>query len=355
MWQGILGHDAVVERFRRALNRERLASTFLFVGPRGIGKHSIALRLAQALLCQARPIEQLNPCGSCDSCLQVLAATHPDLLLIAKPADKSFIPLSLLIGDDQHRMRAGLCHDIALRPFYGHRKVAIIDDADDLNEEGANALLKTLEEPPPRSVLILVGTTADKQLPTIRSRCQIVRFQSLGVAEIAELLVAQGLVEGGEEAQRLARLSQGSLAGAAELADDELSTFRDQFLTQLKRIDSQSVALARETNAFVDAAGKDAPARRRRLRQIIRLALEYHRGRLRVATGLEPSDKLASAPATIEAQSSDDWQVLADQVERSLEGLGQVDRNAHQATLIDCWLDDLGEIQAGYSAAEPRG
>ncbi|HEY1785483.1 MAG TPA: AAA family ATPase [Pirellulales bacterium] len=336
MWQGIVGHDDVVERFRRALARGRLASTYLFVGPKGIGKHSLALRLAQALLCRTRPAEQLDPCGECDSCLQVAAQTHPDLLLIAKPADKSFIPLSLLIGDDQHRMREGLCHDIALRAFSGGRKVAVIDDADELNEEGANALLKTLEEPPPGSVLFLVGTTADKQLPTIRSRSQIIRFGGLDAATIADLLLAQGVVDNANEAQRLAGLAEGSLARAAELADDELWTFRDQFLTQLRRVDQNSVALAREVNEFVDAAGKDAPSRRRRLRQIVRLAIDFHREQLRAAAM---------------ASDTDECQRLAALVERSLEGLAQVDRNAHQATLIDCWLDDLGQAQVRRGVA----
>jgi DNA polymerase-3 subunit delta' len=341
MWQGILGHDSVVARFRRALERGRLASTYLLVGPRGIGKHSLALRLAQAFLCQARPVERLDPCGECDSCLQVAARTHPDLLLIAKPADKSFIPLSLLVGDDQHRMREGLCHDIAMRAFSGGRKVAVIDDADDLNEEGANALLKTLEEPPPGSVLLLVGTTADKQLPTIRSRSQIIRFRGLDADMIAELLLAQEVVADAAEAQRLAELSEGSLSRAVELADEELWTFRDQFLAQLARVDQSSVALAREVNEFVDAAGKDAPSRRRRLRQIIRLAIDFHRGQLRAATeGVVDPDAC---------------QRLASIVERSLEGLAQVDRNAHQATLIDCWLDDLGQAQAGRSLVDADG
>ena len=313
--------------------RGRLASTYLLVGPRGIGKHTLAMRLAQAFLCQARPIEALDPCGVCDSCQQVAARTHPDLLLIAKPADKSFIPLSLLVGDDQRRMREGLCHDIALRAFSGGRKIAVIDDADDLNEEGANALLKTLEEPPPGSVLFLVGTTADKQLPTIRSRSQIIRFGGLDPEIIAELLLAQGVVENAADAQRLAALAEGSLSRAVELADDELWAFRDQFLAQLARVDQNSVALAREVNEFVDSAGKDAPSRRRRLRQIIRLAIDFHRDQLRAATAA--------------GDTPEEWQRLASLVERSLEGLAQVDRNAHQATLIDCWLDELGQAQAG--------
>ena len=84
-------------------------------------------------------------------------------------------------------MREGLCHDISLKPYMGNRKVAIVDDADYLNAEGANSLLKTLEEPPPRSVLILVGTTPAKQLPTIRSRCRIIRFDPLPTETVAEL------------------------------------------------------------------------------------------------------------------------------------------------------------------------
>ena len=79
-------------------------------------------------------------------------------------------------------MREGLCHDIALKPFRGGRKIAIIDDADYLNQEGANCLLKTLEEPPEKSVIILIGTSQQRQLPTIRSRCQIVRFAPLSTA-----------------------------------------------------------------------------------------------------------------------------------------------------------------------------
>ena len=149
----ILGHDSVLDRFRRSIRAGRLASTFLFVGPPGIGKKLFALQLAQGLLCERRPEEALDPCGECPSCAQVLAGTHPDVVVVKKPTDKNFIPLELLIGDKEHRMREGLCHDISLKPYSGRRKVAVIDDADYLNQEGANALLKTLEEPPPKSLL----------------------------------------------------------------------------------------------------------------------------------------------------------------------------------------------------------
>ena len=100
---------------------------------------------ARTLLCETKPDSSLESCGRCSVCRQVDAETHPDLEIISKPADKSFIPVELFIGDRDHRMREGLCHRIAMKPFGGGRKIAVIDDADFLNQEGANCLLKTLE------------------------------------------------------------------------------------------------------------------------------------------------------------------------------------------------------------------
>src|SRR5437773_3671449 len=218
-WQSIRGHDRVVGKFRRALTKGRLASTFLFVGPAGVGKRTFALKLAQGLLCERAEAERLDPCGECPSCHQVASLNHPDVEIVAKPADKAFIPLELLIGDAEHRMRAGLCYSIALKPYSGRRKVAIIDDADYLNKEGANCLLKTLEEPPPYSVLILIGTSEQRQLPTIRSRCQIVRFQPLAESDVAELVIEQGLCTDPALARAAAAHSHGSLQRAALWCD----------------------------------------------------------------------------------------------------------------------------------------
>ena len=100
-WHNIEGHDAVVEKLRRAVARNRLASSFLFAGPAGIGKRTFALKLAQALLCQNRPEAALDPCETCPSCAMVLAGTHPDIEVVAKPDDKSFMPVELFIGDQR--------------------------------------------------------------------------------------------------------------------------------------------------------------------------------------------------------------------------------------------------------------
>jgi DNA polymerase-3 subunit delta' len=357
MWHGIEGHDDVVERFRRALARGRLASSFLFAGPSGIGKRAFAMTLAQALLCQTRPEQAMDPCGACPSCAQVTAGTHPDVERVAKPEGKSDIPLALLIGDDEHRRREGLCHNIALKPYLGGRKVAVIDDADDLNEEGATALLKTLEEPPPRSVLILIGTTPAKQLPTIRSRCQLIRFRPLPPESVASLLVSKGYVADTAEARRLAELGEGSVGRALELADPAFRAFRNTLVEHLCRPVLEPLPLAQTVTAFVDAAGKEAPARRARLRQAVAFAAEYYRQLLHAQCGGPPSgdrQDVGCVQRTIHPQPAvrfphptdfepgpEGAEATATRLERCLAAAAQVDRNANQSTLIECWLDDL--------------
>jgi DNA polymerase-3 subunit delta' len=275
--------------------------------------------------------------------VQVDAGTHPDLEFIAKPDDKSFLPLELLLGDKEHRRREGLLHQIGLKPFMGGRKIAIIDDADYLNAEGANALLKTLEEPPPRSVLILIGTSPAKQLPTIRSRCQLIRFQPLGEAIVADLLLAKGLAQDAAEARRLAYYSGGSLERAGQLADPDLWTFRGTLYQRLAEGTFDNVAFAPTVAQFVDAAGKEAPPRRQRFHQIIQFAADFYRLLLRAQAGAaESADAdLRQFLETALHRGPTSAETTAKRLERCLEADRQIDRNANQSTLIEAWLDGL--------------
>lgn len=351
-WQGLQGHDAVVEQFRRALSRGRLASTFLFLGPPGVGKRLFALKLAQTLLCSESPPERMQPCGHCPSCVQVLAGTHPDLFQVCKPADKSEFPVAILIGEGKKRMQEGLCHDISLKPFMGGRRIAILDDADYLNEESANCLLKTLEEPPPQSVLILIGTKAERQLSTIRSRSQIVRFAPLEPEILADLLVRQGIASDAGQALRLAQFSGGSLQQAAELADPELWDFRGKLLQQLSTPSADSSALAKSVSAFVDAAGKDAPPRRARLRQTISFAAELYRLLARQLSDcpLAADPELQAAADQLSRHWPGDAELAGACAACCLEAIEQIDRNANQTALIECWIDDVTQLAAGRLA-----
>jgi DNA polymerase-3 subunit delta' len=345
----ILGHDRVLERFRRSLRQGRLASTFLFLGPPGIGKRTTALHLAQCLLCETTAAHELIACQTCPGCLQVAALTHPDVILIAKPEDRNFIPIELFIGDREHRMREGLCHDIALKPFRGRRRIAIIDDADHLNQEGANCLLKTLEEPPAQSLIILIGTSEQRQLPTILSRCQIVRFAPLSDQNVAQLLESTVAPHGEltpDQIETIARRSGGSLSRAVELTDAEMEDAYHSLLEQLCQSEFDSVALAKTLTSFVDAAGKEAPPRRARLRQIVRGAADFYRELMRQAASVEPSgDELVDRyVAAALRQWKDDAPAAAACVDRCLEALAQIDANANLSTLISCWIDDLAQI-----------
>lgn len=349
---GIIGHDRVLEMFRRSLARGRLASTFLFVGPPGVGKRTTALYLAQALLCESARADALHACGTCGGCAQVAAQTHPDLVVVCKPEDKSFIPIELFIGDREHRMREGLCHDIAMKPFRGGRKVAIIDDADYLNQEGANCLLKTLEEPPPHSVIILIGTSEQRQLPTIRSRCQIIRFAPLSDDQVATLLRDKQLIDDLSQAAAVATHGEGSLQQALVWADPELQEARRWLVQQLSQVDFDSVVLIRHVEQFVDGAGKEMPLRRTRLRQVIEVAAAYYRCLMRHLAHA-PSSRDPVAQQFVQ-QSDRRWRGEAVQAShclvRCLEALAQLDANANLATLIAAWIDDLAQLSVVLAA-----
>lgn len=349
-WNGILGHQTQLSWFRNAAAQQRLATSFLFVGPEGIGKRLFAKTLAKSLLCRQTPLEQLDACGLCEDCVQVEASTHPDLVELCKPADKSNLPLDLLIGDPDNRMREGLCHDISLRPFGGRRKVAIIDDADYLNAEGANALLKTLEEPPINSMLILISTSLQRQLPTIRSRCQTVLFQPLATSDLTQLLISHNVVDDPAVAEDLAVMSGGSISQAKLLNDPDLREFRAAFLEKLSSQRILMADLAKTCGAIIDAAGKEAKLKRDRMKLVISFAAQFYRElSLRFSLSAEdnrmpPVDRhLSSAIFRASSYWSRGTVGAIACWNTCLQTMDHIDRNANQTSLLEWWVARLAE------------
>jgi DNA polymerase-3 subunit delta' len=328
MWQGIYGHDTVVERFRRSLASGRLASSYLFLGPSGIGKRAFALKLAKALLCTNSSESDLNPCDRCDSCRLLDAGTHPDVDIVGFLPGKRILSIDQFLGAGDNRHREGLCHNIGMRPMMGRRRVAIIDDADHLNPESANCLLKTLEEPPLGAVLILIGTNRSRQLPTILSRSQVVQFEPLKEDFACQVLLDQGLVQDPKEAQELVRESGGSLQRASEILALNLREFRPRLLSQLSAQPIDGNRLTAAVGEFVNEAGTEADAKRQRMRAAFDIVTQHLR------------QQLLRGSSTNRASES---RLLA-ALDRCLSAEDELDRNANQATLLECWIDDLTRL-----------
>ncbi len=334
-WHSIRGHDRVVDDLRRGLTQGRFPHALLFVGPEGIGKRSLARKLAQSLLCERSSEPALDPCEECPACLQVMAGTHPDVLEVARPEDKHELPI---------RVIRDLCRDLSLKPMRGGRRVAIVDDADAINDEAANAFLKTLEEPPPGSVLILVGTSAEAQLDTIVSRCRVVRFEPLPESELAALLIEQGVTADPDEADRLARLGEGSASRSRGLADPILAQFRRTLFDDLA--DARGFdppAIASRLLVFIKEAGKESVEQRGRARLLVGELARFFRGLLWQTAGLTPPSPDPADLQTVAELGSrlepEDVFLLA---ERCLEADYQIQRNAYMPLILESLARDLG-------------
>lgn len=327
-WKSLLGHDRQRIWFQNAVTNQRLASTFLFVGPNAIGKRTFAKLLAQTLLCTSSNPSDFQPCGRCETCVQLHAGTHPDLIEIAKKPDKTALSIDQFIGDDEHRMREGLCYEIRMKPYSNRRKIAIIDDADTIGDEGANSLLKTLEEPPPGAVIILISTSLQRQLPTIRSRCQVVRFQPLSPDHLAKLALRNQLVSDPEQADKISKHAHGSLAEFSVYADEALRDFQQEMKTQLTYRPMDFVKFAKAVQGNMESVGTESQPRRERLKLLIDFAQQHFRDVMYVNLEKDP--------------------VLLDRtlrgIQRCLEAKEHVDRMVAPAALIEAWAADIASI-----------
>lgn len=345
IWDSLRGHGDRVEWFRRTLRRSRLSHAYVFAGPDGVGKRLFARKLAQCLFCQRHTNEELLACGECSSCKQVEAGTHPDLHEVCRKAGKSEFTIDLFLGSPENRGREGLCYDLSRLPMSGDRKIAIIDDATAMNVESANAFLKTLEEPPSKALIVLIADNLEALLPTIRSRCQTVRFDPLSSRDVAELLVQNELVTDPVEAAALAELSSGSLAVAAQLLDPALRELRDALYQQLASNDFQSLVLSDKLTSGIEAIGGDTASQRRNALWLVRFALEFFR-----AAALHLSDQPQGAviPAAVtfarrfESRTPEDLEAVTSLFERVAETEQHIESNVSVPRCLEVLCEDLG-------------
>jgi DNA polymerase-3 subunit delta' len=217
----ILDQNTAIANLKRAIATDKVPHAYLFSGPAGVGKRTAARALAMALNCLEK--KQDDACGVCSSCLKTIKDCHPDLVTVTLPPKKRTIPVDAVRELEKR---------LAVRPHEGRALVAIIDPADRMTDSAANAILKTLEEPRPNRFLILVTARFASLLPTVRSRCQIVRFRPLTEQTVSDLLVKNGVER--EDAVRAATFSGGSLERALSYLEGDPTRQMDALLTLLE-------------------------------------------------------------------------------------------------------------------------
>ncbi len=204
----IIDQDTTISTLRRALESDKLHHAYLFEGPAGVGKHLTARTLAMAINCDRGN----EGCGECSHCRKILKGNHPDYMELVPAEGKRNI---LIEGV---RKAEGW---IRLRPHEGRARVMVISPADAMTESAANALLKTLEEPRRGNYIVLVSAASASLLPTVRSRCQSVRFRALSEQTVRQILTANGMEN--EQAQLLASFSRGSMDMATQYRSEEVA------------------------------------------------------------------------------------------------------------------------------------
>lgn len=238
----VIGQGPALKVLQHSLKEGRIGSAYLFVGPEGVGKKLVARLLAQAISCDlfagslsAQPVPASaragrnigDACGKCSSCQRIASLSYPDVLWV-KPGG-----LSRRIGIGDIR---DLRHQISLKAYYpGRRKIFVLTEAERMTAEASNALLKTLEEPPAASLLILLTSRPSSLLPTIVSRCQIIRFSPLPMKEVKAYLKSR-LKLTPAEAQLLSRLSEGRLGKALSLREKTAREERKRVLDLVSQL-----------------------------------------------------------------------------------------------------------------------
>ncbi len=211
----VIGHAHVRDILTRSLASGRLPQVLLLAGPAGVGKCATAVAIAQGLNCPraARGV----PCGTCPTCERIAAGRFSDVIVISRG---EYASISI------KAIREQVLAVIGYRPFEGQRRVFIIDEADDLTWEAQDSLLKTLEEPPPASVLMLVTSSPDSLRPTVLSRCRRLRFGELTEAEVAQVLIDKHDLDPATARSRAA-VSGGSVSRALAIDGGSLEEDRD--------------------------------------------------------------------------------------------------------------------------------
>ena len=329
----LLGHEWAVDMLRRHVARGDVRHAYLFSGPPGLGRRTLAVRLAQALNCE-KPVAPGEPCFNCRTCKQIETMQHPDLTVIQAMDDDGNSKDGGTLKVDQIRE---LQRTINLKPYQSTYRVAMFLRFQEANDNAANALLKTLEEAPSHAILLLTADTPEQLLPTINSRCEILRLRPLPLETIVVDLLERGLDE--DRARLLAHISGGRPGFARRLVDDStLLEKREERLNDLQTLLPTSRV---EKFSYADKLSKDKDV----MRQTILVWLSYWRDVLLRVAGAETPLINIDRNMEIEFLAGRLDLSAARKVVSDHEGtLEKMDRNVNSRLLAEVLLMDLPKV-----------
>ncbi|MDG1895011.1 MAG: DNA polymerase III subunit [Fuerstiella sp.] len=339
-WDQLKGHDEQRELFRRSLQRGRLSHAYVLAGPEGIGKRQFARLMAQSVFCRNHELSELLVCGDCRACRAFAANTWPDYIEVGVPAGKNAIPIAAIAGEDGKRGREGLCYELSMAPQASDRRVAVINDAGLLNTESANALLKTLEEPPAHSLIVLVCDNPDTLLPTIRSRCQIVRFFPLTQPDVQQILLTQEIVESEEDAASIASLCEGSLETARQLLNPELRKLKTSVATQLEQMEGMKpLKVAATVVSGIEEMSSSTAEQRQNAQWLLRFVADAIQQRLRALAKGDLSDAM-----TQRMGAKNGLDLLSPMLERTIAASRQIDGSSPVKLVMEAFFDEVARM-----------
>ena len=260
----IHGHDWAVNLLRTHAAGDKLRHAYLFVGPQSVGRRTLALHFAQALNC-THPPGVGEFCGSCRDCRQILSMTYPDLSLLEPEEGHKDILI------DQVR---ALQHTLALTPYSASYRIALLPNFQRTTVQAANALLKTLEEPPDRVVLLLTADALENLLPTIVSRCEVIRLRPASLDSTRAFLQSKMDLTN-EKARLITHLSGGRIGAAIRMAEDstEMARRRDHMETFLGLISAKRV----ERFKLAESLSKPHETARQKVGEVLPIWLSFWR------------------------------------------------------------------------------
>ncbi len=326
---GILGHDRAVAFLERAARDERVAHAYLFSGVEGVGKKMAAMRFAAELNCPSRPEDKQQ---ACPSCRRVLQSAHPDV--ICERPDKGRIRV-----DRVREMQLFL----AYAPIEGRSRIVIIDDAHLMNPAAQNALLKTLEEPPPNRVIVLVTANPSLLLPTVLSRCRRVRFSPMAPSIIADYLCREKGLDP-ERAGAIAGMAGGSLARALEIDSAKFVELRNRIARALVDPGKEGLRGLLGLSALIAASDETATLATELAAALVRDLLLYRIG----YTGEEilHRDILETLTPVTQHFHEDDLLNVYNEICRAAE-LIRLPTNVNKTLVMDVMLLKIARIMAG--------